>query len=55
MHRAPQLRENGFEVGGNGLHAFGFRAHTQQVLLEVEIQGEGARQAEGKARIIISG
>jgi len=45
-HRPTQIRQDGLEIGDDGLHALRFRLHPQQRLLEIEIERKRADQIE---------
>jgi hypothetical protein len=54
-HCASQFWENRFKGSDYGFQSFGFRAHAQECLFEVQVKRQGRRQVEGNRTIEIFG
>lgn len=52
VYRAAQPGEDGIEISDYRLDAFGLRAQAEEILFELQIEGQGTGQLEGKPRIV---
>jgi hypothetical protein len=55
VHRPPQIRQDGLEVGNDRSHALSFRLQPQQGLFKIEIERQRLDQMESELRTLASG
>src|SRR5215470_12046070 len=51
--RPAQIGQNGFKIGNYSLNALCFRAQTEHLLLEIQIERQGSGEMVGEGRVFV--